>query len=335
VPSASLSLIYGFLAEALADTTGVAAPEWLARAGQEWPLYEPAMRLSEISPIPSLTNAVRNLAILPEGSFDSRLSVWKRLLTGNGRLPLAVYESMYRNGRLLGPATFAVKAEYQKAGLDVDGPELPDHIAVELEFLSYLANQESKKGEAAKRWSKTRQMFIKNHAAQWMPSVGQQLASMHDPAWLVIGQLLGSAITLPECSPSRRHGSGYPVLNDASRCSLCGFCVQVCPVRALCIKENEEATSLLLFSDLCIQCRKCEQICGEKALVMGKAELSIEPFILRHSPRAICPGCRQSTISEAELSAVARRLGEHPKWLDYCTVCRGRGFQDIIQGPIL
>ena len=79
---------------------------------------------------------------------------------------------------------FTVKAEYQKAGLEVDGSELPDHIAVELEFLSFLAKQESKKGEdQPRRWGKTRQMFIKNHAAQWMPAVGRQLASMHDPAW--------------------------------------------------------------------------------------------------------------------------------------------------------
>jgi len=335
MPPALLSTLYGSLAEVLADTAGVAVPDWLALPGREWPLFEPAMRLTEAYPSPLLAKAVNNLTDLPEGSFDSRLSVWKRLLMGNGRLPLAVYESMYRNGRLLGPATFAVKAEYQKAGLEVEGPELPDHIAIELEFLSYLTKQELKKGEAAKRWGKTRQMFIKNHAAQWMPSVGRQLASMHDPAWCVIGQLLSSAITLPERSPSRRHGSGFPVLNDASRCSLCGFCVQVCPVQALCIGENAEATTLFLLPDLCIQCRKCEQICGEEALVLEKAELSVEPVILRHSPRAVCPGCRQTTISEAELSAVAIRLGEHPKWLDYCVECRGRGFQDIMQGPIL
>lgn len=326
MPTASLSSLYGFLAEALADTTGVSAPSWLARAGREWPLFEPAMRLSEASPSPLLAKAVNNLSDLPEASLHDSLATWKKLLTGNGHSPLAAYESLYRNGRLLGPVMFLVKTEYQSAGLEVEGPELPDHIAIELEFLSFLTEHEAKKGRSTRRWGQVRRRFIKNHAAQWMPGFGQQLVSTNDPVWTALGQLLEAVITLPETRPSSRHREGLPVIHETNRCSLCGFCVQVCPVRALYIGENAEATTLILLPDLCIQCRKCEQICGEETLVLEKSGLSVEPIILRQSPRVVCPGCNQVTVSEAELLAVATRLGEHPQWLDYCMECRGRGF---------
>jgi ferredoxin len=226
---------------------------------------------------------------------------------------------------MFGPLMFAVKAEYQQAGLEVDGLELPDHIAIELEFLSFLTDQEAQGSQSARRWRQARETFIRNHAAEWMPAVGQLMSSTSDPAWRAIGQLLTAVITLSEKAPSNRLSSGMPVLHEANRCSLCGFCVQVCPVRALRISESAETTRLYLLPDLCIQCRKCENICEQKALSMEKEEVSGTPVMLRQSQRAICPGCGQVTISEAELAAVAARLGEHPRWLDYCLECRKRG----------
>jgi TorA maturation chaperone TorD/Fe-S-cluster-containing hydrogenase component 2 len=319
------------LAEALADTAGAAAPEWLAYPGRQWPLFEPANKLAEESPSPAMTEAVKSLVDLGEGSLETHEATWKKLLSGNSRPPLALYESMHRNGRLFGPVMFAVKAEYQQVGLEVEGPELPDHITIELEFLTFLTEQEAKGGQSAKRWRQTRRKFIRNHAAEWMPAIGQLLASTDDPAWRAIGHLLTAVITLSEAAPSNRQSTGLPVLHQASRCSLCGFCVQVCPVRALRINEDTETTRLYLLPDLCNHCRKCESICGPKALSLERAELSGAPVILRQSPRAICPGCGQATISEAELTAVSARLGEHPQWLDYCLECRGRGFYDVKQ----
>ena len=105
---ALLSKLYGCLAEALADTAAAAAPEWLAYPGRQWPLFEPANKLAEESPSPAMTEAVKSLADLGEGSFETHEATWKKLLSGNGRPPLALYESMHRNGRLFGPVMFAV-----------------------------------------------------------------------------------------------------------------------------------------------------------------------------------------------------------------------------------
>lgn len=55
------------------------------------------------------------------------------------------YASVYLEGNLMGESTVKVAELYEKYGLFVNGSELPDHIAVELEFLGLLlANLESK-----------------------------------------------------------------------------------------------------------------------------------------------------------------------------------------------
>ena len=332
--SALFSNLYGYLAEALADTAGAGVPEWLAYPGQRWPLFEAARELSEEHSSPALDGVVKSLAGLQEDTLNAHEAIWKKILSGNGRPPLAVYESMHRNGRLFGPSMFAVKAEYHQAGLEVAGSELPDHIAIELEFLSFLTELEAAGGQEAKQWRLIKRNFIRNHAAEWMPNVGKLLVSTNDPAWRAIGQLLTAVITLHETTPSNRQSVGFPVLNQASRCSLCGFCVQVCPEQALNISENNETTRLYLLPNQCVQCRKCENICGQNALSLEKTELSGEPFLLRQSKRAHCHNCGQATVSKAEVAAVATRLGEHPQWLDFCMECRGLSFLDIEPGVV-
>jgi len=55
-----------------------------------------------------------------------------------------LFESVYREGRLLQESTFEIARLYREAGLVLqeDFRLPPDHIAVELEFLSFLAFQE-------------------------------------------------------------------------------------------------------------------------------------------------------------------------------------------------
>jgi len=56
-----------------------------------------------------------------------------------------LFESVYREGRLLQESTFEIARLYYEAGLKVnEGFQLPpDHIAVELEFMAYLSYQEA------------------------------------------------------------------------------------------------------------------------------------------------------------------------------------------------
>ncbi len=320
-PLAWLAALYAGLAEALAADTAV--PAWLGRPGREWPVWEAASRLAACHDWPAMSTAVMTLAEVSRASPAKRQSAYEQLRGGNGRAPLMLYESQYVNGRFLGPETFALQALYREVGLEIVGAELPDHAAIELEFLSFLAEQEAEDVGQAQQWYAARRRFLKQHAGRWLPQVGRRLAAVDDPAWSAIGQLLTAVLTKP---PKRRmtqpKQTGLPRIANAEACNLCSFCVQVCPTRALRMQEDDQATRLHLQPNLCIHCCKCEQACPENALDLLDGSIEEASIVLRESPRAVCPRCSKLTVSQAELAAVAVRLGHHPTWLDYCMDCR-------------
>jgi NAD-dependent dihydropyrimidine dehydrogenase PreA subunit len=52
---------------------------------------------------------------------------------------------------------------------------------------------------------------------------------------------------------------------DASRCSGCGKCVEVCPHAVFYIKDHK---AHILDSDLCMECGACAKNCAAKALTV-------------------------------------------------------------------
>ena len=77
---------------------------------------------------------------------------WTKLFRGvqKGYGPPPPYESVYLGGGILhGPITDRVAREYESHGVKILEPknELPDFIAVELAFMSALANKEAKAWE--------------------------------------------------------------------------------------------------------------------------------------------------------------------------------------------
>ena len=132
--------------------------------------------------------------------------------------------------------------------------KLPDHAAVELEFLAFLVEQEVVDKAHAGVWQKVRTLFLQRHAGRWLPKVGRKLAQADDPGWAAIGLLLTAVTTEP--IPKRMLGAlasskiGLPHINTLEECSLCGFCTQVCPTRALSVREDALTTNLILQPDL-------------------------------------------------------------------------------------
>ncbi len=318
----ALADLYAGLAEALAADKFL--PDWLGQPGREWPLWEAASRLASRFEWPTMSRAVERLAQVTRRSPTVRQLIYEKLLSGNGRLaPVMMYESQVMNGRFLGPQTFALQALYQEAGLETAGAELPDYAAVELEFLSFLAEREEEDAGQSHQWRTVRRRFLKDHAGKWLPQVARRLAHSDEPAWTAVGYMLAAALNPPR---QQKHiapkQSGLPRVIDLELCTLCSFCVQVCPTHALLMQEDKQATRLALNPALCIYCHKCERVCEEKALDLQGEPATAPLLILRESPRAICPQCGEPTVSEAEVTAVVSRLGEHPAWLDYCLDCR-------------
>ena len=98
------------------------------------------------------------------------------LFIGPFELKASPYGSTYleKNRRIMGDSTMNVMRFYRKAGLEVDVKQPPDHIAIELEFLSYLCGIEVKAlqdGDLQKaaELQAEREFFLETYVLPWMP----------------------------------------------------------------------------------------------------------------------------------------------------------------------
>ncbi|MGC8661938.1 MAG: TorD/DmsD family molecular chaperone [Nitrososphaeria archaeon] len=99
---------------------------------------------------------------------------YNRLFVGPGHVPCPPYESVYRKDRplmerglVMGPSTIDVQKRYGEAGLQKskDFKDLPDHIAVELEFMRYLCAKEADEGPG--KWRTMQVEFLNHHVKPW------------------------------------------------------------------------------------------------------------------------------------------------------------------------
>ena len=310
--------LYLALAEVLGEP-----PPWLARPGREWPLYTAAAALAPASA--AAARALPALARVGAESPAARRNRYRSLFAGQGRPRFWLYESLYRSGQILGPETHMVGQLYEMAGLPITDGELPDHASLELAFLAYLARQPALDPGHASRWQRLERQFIVNHAGRWLPDLGRGLATSGDPVYAPIGRLLTGWIEEMTRRPQpEKRAPRLPQVRQTD-CTLCGFCVQMCPTRALVIVEDEHETCLSLLVDRCSGCGRCTQHCETGALTLRSpaAFMGAARQPLRRSPRVPCRGCGQPTVSRAELDFVAGRLGR-PRWLEYCLSCRAR-----------
>lgn len=314
--------LYLTLAEALDEP-----PSWLPLPGREWPLCAAAAALQDRSA--AAATAVAQLAPIPEERPADRLARYRSLFATSEQPPLSLYESMSRGGRLLGSESMRVERFYHAAGLVVPPGELPDHACLELAFLAHLSQQATIYPNQAAQWRRIERQFARRHPGRWLPQLGRALADSGDMVYAPIGELLASwlaEVTSISSVPPPRPATRLPVV-AASSCTLCGFCVQVCPDGALAIHEDDGWTSLELSAARCSGCARCAGTCPAGALQLraapaNKADGDASAWrSLRRSPRLRCRACARPTVSQAELTFVASQIG-HPPWLDYCLECR-------------
>jgi len=137
---------------------------------------------------------------LAELGVDYRDALWQRaldervtelaveyagLFIGPGR-HIALQESVQRGeGRLWGEHTCEVVQDYARSGYAVDPAwkDLPDHLAVELQFLAFLAEREAtlwQQGDVqqARAVGRAELDFLVQHPMQWVPMVTQQVVDL-------------------------------------------------------------------------------------------------------------------------------------------------------------
>ena len=114
---------------------------------------------------------------------------YARLFVGPFELKAPPYGSVYLDGgrRVMGDSTIEVVRIYEKAGMvmDKDFKELPDHIAVELEFMYYLIYKEMEALEKSEKdkalaFGETRNRFFNRFLSPWIPPFCEKIKETTD-----------------------------------------------------------------------------------------------------------------------------------------------------------
>ncbi|MBF8261414.1 MAG: putative component of anaerobic dehydrogenase [candidate division NC10 bacterium] len=109
---------------------------------------------------------------------------YNRLFVGPGAPRVYPYESLYRDstGLVMGPSAGEVLQAYRRAGLAINTAfkDLPDHVAVELEFMAHVCWGEARAisaGDADRVLCLKQQQrsFLDAHLASWLPAMCEKV----------------------------------------------------------------------------------------------------------------------------------------------------------------
>lgn len=153
---------------------------------------------------------------------DEELRVeYARLFVGPHDLKAPPYGSLYLDTgrRVMGDSTLEVLERYRREGLAVDSDfrELPDHIAVELEFMYYLVYKET---EALERSEQERAMhfisaqdeFLRTVLGQWVQPFCRAIKEHTDNEWFAALADCAAAFVMYEHSPDHIRASPRPMV---------------------------------------------------------------------------------------------------------------------------
>lgn len=147
-----------------------------------------------------------------EDYFTSLSGEYARLFHYSRPRLVPPYESVYTEKRLFGERTMEIKRLYVAAGLEFRDPYNlpPDHIAYELEFMSYLCEQEEAyRGTIlAEKAREMQREVVCRHLSDFAPEVARRLKMYSKMRFYrLVGELLESfmesEIALFKCSDEK------------------------------------------------------------------------------------------------------------------------------------
>ena len=116
-----------------------------------------------------------------------------RLFRGvrEGYGPPPPYESLWREGQMMGDSTVAVATAFLEAGYEYDGAWGPcDHLAEELRFMAALCMAEDA-ADALERQA----AFVERHLSAWVPTYCHALAEQaHEPLYRALARVTAAIV---------------------------------------------------------------------------------------------------------------------------------------------
>ena len=125
---------------------------------------------------PTLTDVLKSLGVETKSSeisegLETLMVDHARLFVGPSTLVAPPYGSMYleHGNQLMTESTLNAQKWYASEGMDVAIKDIPDHIRIELEFMYYLAFNESRAEKGQKKeWQEKQRRFLGQHLARWI-----------------------------------------------------------------------------------------------------------------------------------------------------------------------
>lgn len=190
-------LLYRFLGQAFAYPD-VALSDILAD-GEAWVQLLAADEALELKATPILVDLQAWLAEYEDDEerllLDLQVEHTYLFITARPHVPAPPYESAYTGrGFLMGEPVSQVLEAYREAGLAMhrDYDALPDHVAAELEFVSYLVQQETEAGESGE-WCDRQHRFLEEHLLRWGTTFLEKVAAgARKPFYRLLADLAGT-----------------------------------------------------------------------------------------------------------------------------------------------
>ncbi len=276
---------------------------------------------------------------------------YTRLFLGPGPPVAHPFESVYREGQVMGATTLEVRQLLLEEGLMTEGRMLPDHVGIELAFMAHLTHREAIAWETGdvdtgRTYLQRQGAFLREHLLMWLPQFCRRLLAGRPQAYYAdlarntealvtsdaerIEAWLGG-VTAASCCDSQREWWSVSV---GRSCTLCDICTQVCHPGALrrTLSDLQGEVCLQFEASLCDGCAACQRWCPEHALRVRRVPGGERPFSgeLARSALLACPRCGQLHTPTALVAKVQARMSPSDEALrQRLALCHACRVQDV------
>jgi TorA maturation chaperone TorD/NAD-dependent dihydropyrimidine dehydrogenase PreA subunit len=273
-----------------------------------------------------------------------------RLFLGPGRPIAHPYESVHREGRMMGDTTLDVIRCLAEEGLTPNGQMLPDHLSIELAFMAHLASREARAWDerderAAWDYVAREESFLREHLVAWLPQFCRRiLAGRPHAHYAALAQRTAALVTedvdrlqdwlgcVSEAAVPLTIERDLWSVTVGPGCTLCGICEQVCQPGALQrLRDKERGVLRLRFeAALCDGCAGCEHWCPEKIILVDRIQDAEQPAVRELACSAIsaCRRCGQPYAPATMIQKVQAEMAPDnealARWLALCQGCRAQ-----------